>query len=98
MASKYYELSDSDNQYFTQIANSRAKSFLEGQRDSLKEILHYISASQDGSKVYVTITYNRGVKLDGNIIYFPRPSTDTYERIHDVRRGYVWQVHNLAGD
>ncbi|MGQ9372736.1 hypothetical protein ACUM6W_02630 [Acinetobacter tandoii] len=98
MASKHYELSDSDNKYLSQIATNRAKGFLEGQTNSLKEILYRISASQDGSKVYATIFYDRGVKLDGNITYFPRPATDSYERKYDVHRGYIWQAHFLAGD
>ena len=98
IASKHYELSDSDNKYLTEIANRRAKGFLEGQTDSLKEILYRISASQEGSKVYATIIYDRGIDLNGNTKHFNHSAKDTFERVNDVLRGYIWQAHFLAGD
>jgi hypothetical protein len=98
MAAKHYELSDSDKKYLTGIANRRAESLLKGQTDSLKEILYRISASQDGSQVYATIIYDRGIDLNGNTKYFKHSAKDTYERVYDVRNGYVWQPHFLAGD
>ncbi|WP_434277536.1 hypothetical protein [Acinetobacter sp. CE-15] len=98
MASKHYELSDSDKKHLTEIAKRRVESLLEGQTDSLKEILYRISASQDGSKVYATIIYDRGIDLNGNTKYFTHSAKDTFERVYDVHKGYVWQVHFLAGD
>lgn len=98
MASKLYELTSSDSKHLTNIATNRAKSFQEEQKEALKEVLYSISAKEESSKIYATITYHSGINLEGNRVFFPSPSKDIFERVCDVRNGYIWRPHFLVGD